>query len=57
MYIGIFSLFIGQVGIIVLLFVFKQAIQNSRNKTAQVQELLAEVETKRKEAKFNRYSN
>ncbi|MCR5608740.1 MAG: response regulator, partial [Lachnospiraceae bacterium] len=49
-FINMFSLFLGQVMIVLLLVFCKNAISISKNKTKQVEELLTEVEIKRREA-------
>ena len=49
-FINLFSLFIGQLMIVILLIFCKNALTSSKNKTIQVQELLVEVEDKKNEA-------
>jgi len=49
-FINLFSLFIGQLMIIILLIFCRNALNSSKNKTLQVQELLMEVEDKKNQA-------
>lgn len=50
LYISVLSLIIGQLTIMLLIFFSNNAINYSKNKTEQVQELLVEVEEKQREA-------
>ena len=49
-FINLFSLFIGQLMIVILLIFCRNALTSSKNKTLQVQELLVEVEDKKNES-------